>query len=70
MAEITAVKAFYPLLFISTQFCASLQNYEIIEDGVGTFCLVCLLIVIESGCLFPEQNHFVIFFLHFLLVHV
>lgn len=38
MAEITAVKAFYPLPFISTQFCASLQNYEIIEGGVGTFC--------------------------------
>lgn len=39
MAEATAVKALYPLLFISTWFCASFQNYEIIENWVRTFCL-------------------------------
>ena len=48
MAEVIAVKALYLLLFISTWFCASLQNYEIIEDWVWTFCLVLFLIITES----------------------
>lgn len=47
-AEATAVKALYPLLFISTWLRASLQNYEIIENWARTFCLVRFLIVIES----------------------
>jgi hypothetical protein len=40
MAEVTAVKALYALLFISIWFCVSLQNYEIMEDWVWILCLV------------------------------
>lgn len=69
MVEATAVKALYPLLFISTWFCVSLQNYGIIENWVRTFCLVWFLIVIESVFI-PRMKPLCYFFLHFLLVHV
>lgn len=45
MAEDTAVKALYPLMFISIWACGSLPNYEITEDWVWIFCSVCFLIL-------------------------
>lgn len=70
MPAVTAVWAFYPSLFVSTRLCASLQNEEIIGDGVGTFCVVWLLIVIESVFIPRMKPLGYFFFLHFLLVHV
>lgn len=45
MAEVTAVKALYPLMFISRWGCGSLPNYEITEGWVWIFCSMCFLIL-------------------------
>lgn len=45
MAEVTAVKALYPLMFISRWGGGSFPNYEITEDWVWIFCSMCFLIL-------------------------
>lgn len=48
MAEVTAVKALYPLLFITTRSYASSWNYEINKNWVWTRCVLWFIIVIRS----------------------